>query len=63
LVTYNFTGGGVDDETVTGTFQPLSLGNGFASTADVSTPEAGSMATLGAGMSLLFALAARRRRT
>lgn len=62
LVTYNFTGGD-ENEIVTGAFQPFSLGNGFASTADVSTPEPGSMATLGAGLSFLLALAARRRRT
>lgn len=62
LVTYNFTGGGVENEIVTGTFQPFTLGNGFASTADVSTPEPASMATFGAGLSLLVALATRRRR-
>jgi hypothetical protein len=63
LVTYNFTSGAVENEIVTGAFQPFSLGNGFASAADVSTPEPGSMATLGAGLSLLFTLVARRRRT
>ncbi len=60
LVTYNFSGGD-ENEIVTGTFQPFTLGNGFASAADVSTPEPASMATFGAGLSLLFALAVRRR--
>jgi hypothetical protein len=65
LVTYNFNSGGDggQGETVTGTFQPFSLRSGLASSADVSTPEPASLATFGAGMSLLFALAARRRRT
>jgi hypothetical protein len=63
LVTYNFTGGGVENEVVTGTLQPFTLGNGFASTADVSTPEPASMATFGPGLSLLIALVARCRRT
>ena len=63
LVTYNFTGGGVENEIVTGTFQPFTWGNGFASTADVSTPEPASTATFVSGMSLLFVLANRHRRT
>ena len=65
LVTYNFNSGGDggQGETVTGTFQPFSLRSGLASNADVSTPEPPSLATFGAGMSLLFTLVARRRRT
>jgi MYXO-CTERM domain-containing protein len=61
-VTFHFTGDGYDEQTVNGTFQPFSLGNGLFSTADVSTPEPASIATFALGLGVLLALAARRRR-
>jgi MYXO-CTERM domain-containing protein len=64
LVTFHLAGDGYQDQTVNGTFQPFTFtpGNGIISTADVSTPEPASMSTLGAGLGLLLAFAARRRR-
>jgi hypothetical protein len=64
LVTFRFAGEGYEEQTVNGTFQPFTfgLGNGLVSTADVSTPEPASMATFGAGLGLILALAARRHR-
>ena len=53
-----------EEQVVNGAFQPFtfSLGNGLFAGADVSTPEPASMATFGAGLLVLLALAARRRR-
>jgi MYXO-CTERM domain-containing protein len=64
LVTFHLAGDGYQDQTVNGTFQPFTftLGNGIVSTADVSTPEPASLATFGAGLGVLLALAAWRRR-
>jgi MYXO-CTERM domain-containing protein len=64
LVTFHFAGDGYEEQTVNGTFQPFTfgLGNGIITTADVSTPEPASMATFAAGLGVLLALAARRRR-
>ena len=63
-VTFHFSGDGYEEQTVNGSFQPFTftLGNGIISTADVSTPEPASMATFAAGLGVLLALAARRRR-
>ena len=63
-VAFDFAGDGYDEQTVNGTFQPFTftLGNGLFATADVSTPEPASMVTFGAGLLVLIALAALRRR-
>jgi MYXO-CTERM domain-containing protein len=61
-VTFNFGGEGYDTQTISGTFDPRSPGDGLISSADVSTPEPASVATFGAGLGILLALAARRRR-
>jgi hypothetical protein len=74
LVTFQFGGEGYQTTTVTGTFQAVTFqdvvnrlvsGDGagaFNTNADVSAPEPASVATFGAGMGLLMALASRRRR-
>jgi hypothetical protein len=62
LVTFNFGGEGYDPQTISGTFDPRSPGDGLISSADVSTPEPASVITFGAGVGLLLAFAARRRR-
>ena len=62
-VTFNFGGSGVEGTSVSGVFQPFDLRNGLQSSADVSTPEPASLATLGSGLGLLIALSVRRRRS
>jgi MYXO-CTERM domain-containing protein len=63
-VAFHFAGDGYEEQIVNGAFQPFTftLGNGLFASADVSTPEPASMATFGAGLIVLIALAGRRRR-
>ncbi len=62
LVTFNFGGEGYDTQTISGTFDPRSPGDGLLANADVSTPEPATVATLGVGLGLLLSRAVRRRR-
>ena len=78
LVTFQFGGTNYNTASIQGAFQPLTFGDLLtgiskgegvgafdakaATSADVSTPEPACVATFGAGLGLLLALAGRRRR-